>query len=43
MTDSWCDLWESKFGWDRAPCSACTISNKATKSIEFKLQGNCDK
>ena len=43
MLDSSCDLWDSKFGWDRAPCSACTIPNQATKSIEFQLRGNCEK
>ena len=43
MLDSPCDLWDSKFGWDRAPCSACTIHNQATKSIEFQLRGNCEK
>ena len=43
LRDSACDLWDSIYGWDRAPCSACTIPNQATKSIEFKLRGNCDK
>merc|ERR1719431_813728 len=36
LQDSGCDLWDSIYGWDRAPCSACTIPNQATKSIEFK-------
>ena len=34
--DNDCDLWESVYGWDRAPCSACTLSNAVSKNIEFK-------
>ena len=26
----------SVYGWDRAPCSACTLSNAVSKNIEFR-------
>ena len=35
--DQDCDIRESVYGWDRAPCSACTISNIVTKNIEVSL------
>ena len=45
--ESWvdqdCDITESVYGWDRAPCTACTISNVVTKNIEFELRGLCDR
>ena len=41
--DSGCDLWDSPYGWDRAPCSACTIPNQVTKNVEFELRGLCDR
>ena len=41
--DTECDKWDSAYGWDRAPCSACTIPNLVTKSIEFELRGLCDR
>ena len=34
--DNDCDTWESVYGWDRAPCSACTLSNAVSKNIEFR-------
>ena len=34
--DQDCDIRESVYGWDRAPCSACTISNLVTKNIEAR-------
>ena len=39
LVDSSCDLWDSPYGWDRAPCSACTIPNQVTRNIEFQLRG----
>ena len=41
--DSSCDLWDSPYGWDRAPCSACTIPNQVTRNVEFQLRGLCDR
>jgi len=43
MYDQKCDITGSSTGWDRAPCSACTIPNQIAKSIEFTLRGNCEK
>ena len=41
--DNNCDTWDSVYGWDRAPCSACTLSNQVAKNIEFQLRGLCDR
>ena len=31
--DNECDTWENVYGWDRAPCSACTLANSVGKFI----------
>ena len=41
--DSKCDLWDSPYGWERDPCSACTLPNTPSKSIQFELRGLCDR
>lgn len=47
VNQSWvghsCDTWESVYGWDRAPCSACTLANTVGKNIQFNLRGLCDR
>ena len=41
--DSTCDTWDSYYGWDRAPCSACTLLNHVSQNNEFRLRGLCDR
>ena len=41
--DNSCDTWDSVYGWDRAPCSACSLSNIVDKNVEFQLRGLCDR
>ena len=41
--DNSCDTWDSVYGWDRAPCTACTLPNSVRKNIHFEMRGLCDR
>ena len=41
--DNSCDTWDSVYGWDRAPCSACSLANNVAANIVFQLRGLCDR
>ena len=31
------------YGWDRAPCTSCTMANSVFKNIQLQLRGLCDR
>lgn len=41
--DQDCDIRESVYGWDRAPCTSCTMANSVFKNIQLQLRGLCDR